>query len=156
MKTLNFLYTDGRDVVVTDSELEAKGSTYSLKGITDFGLAIIKPNILPGILILLLGVFIVADAYFFWIPDASMEKVSLPTVSEGRAEIELIAGIIIMVIGCCYFLFARKRYALSIETAEGIKNVVVSKKREYINQVIDALQKAKENWRNTAYDKAIN
>ncbi len=147
MKVYNFLYTDGRDVVVTDSQLQAKGSRYSLKGITDFGLTIIKPKILPGLLIALLGGFLIVDAFLFVIPDSFMESFLLPTTGEGRVEMELIVGISAFLIGAGYILLSRKKYALRIETAEGDKNVVISKKKEYIDQVIAALQKAKDSWR---------
>jgi hypothetical protein len=147
MKALNFLYTDGRDVVVTDSSLHAKGSQYSLKGIVDFSLEIIKPKLLPAILTMFIGVFLIMDAFYYWIPDTFMESFYLPVTGDGRAELELITGIVITLVGIGYLLFSRKRYALCIETAEGNKNVVISKRKEYINQVIDALQKAKNSWR---------
>jgi hypothetical protein len=36
----------------------------------------------------------------------------------------------------------REKYAVRIYTAEGEKNVVVSASREYISQIIDALNRA--------------
>ena len=155
MKTLNFLYTDGRDVLVTNSSLQAKGSHYALKGITDFGLAIIKPKVLPALLILLLGAFLIADSFFLWIPDTAMESFYLPTTDDGRIELQLITGIVTALVGFAYLLFSRKRYALCIETAEGNKNVVISKHKEYINQVIEALQKAKNNWQNRRGNRSL-
>jgi hypothetical protein len=76
-----------------------------------------------------------------------MESFYLPVAGDGRIELELIIGIASFIIGMFYVLLARKKYALCIETAEGNKNVVISKKKEYIDQVIDALQKAKNSWR---------
>lgn len=147
MKAYNFLYTDGRDVVVTESQLQAKGSRYSLKGITNFGMTIIKPKILPGLLIALLGVFLMVDAFLWIIPDSFMASFYLPVAGDGRIELELIIGIASFLIGMVYLILSRKKYALCIETAEGNKNVVISKKKEYIDQVIEALQKAKNSWR---------
>jgi xanthosine utilization system XapX-like protein len=47
-------------------------------------------------------------------------------------------------IGLIILLMARERYAVRIQTAEGEKNAVVSYKREYVAQIVDAL--------NTAFD----
>lgn len=76
-----------------------------------------------------------------------MESFYLPVAGDGRIELELIIGIASFLIGMVYLILSRKKYALCIETAEGNKNVVISKKKEYIDQVIEALQKAKNSWR---------
>ena len=39
-------------------------------------------------------------------------------------------------------LYLGERYAVSITTAEGEKNVVISKRKEYITQIVHALNEA--------------
>jgi hypothetical protein len=61
----------------------------------------------------------------------------------------LSANVIALWVGAALFLFgilgvalARDRYAVRIATAEGEKNAIVSNKREYIAQIVDALNRA--------------
>src|SRR5690606_1220472 len=49
------IYTDGRDVTVTDSALQVKNTSYKLSGITKLSLWTIRPDRWPAILLLLLG-----------------------------------------------------------------------------------------------------
>ena len=53
------LYTDGRGITVTDSTFQVKNTSYRLNGITKHGLLIMRPERLPGMLLLIVG-FIVA------------------------------------------------------------------------------------------------
>lgn len=135
MKPLKFLYTDGRDVVVTDYMLETRKARYYLKGVTNFGLAVIKPKFLPGLTFLVVGIALVADVYFNLTPYNNLINLT-PTV-------EFFAGIGTILVGFILMIMTRRKYALRIETAEGYKHVVISKSKEYIDQVLNALRKAK-------------
>jgi hypothetical protein len=135
MKPLKFLYTDGRDVVVTDSILETKKARYYLKGVTNFGLAVIKPRIFPGLILAVLGLIMICDAYFNLTPYNNIINLG-PTA-------EFFIGTGTALLGVMLMILTRKKYALRIETAEGYKHVVISRSKEYINQVLTALRKAK-------------
>ena len=135
MKPLKFLYTDGRDVVVTDYMLETKKSRYYLKGVTNFGLAVIKPRVLPGLVLIILGIAMIVDVYFNLTPNNNLLNLSPAT--------EFFIGVGSLLIGSIFMIIPRKKYALRIETAEGYKHVVISKSKEYIDQVLAALRRAK-------------
>ena len=49
------IYTDGRDVTVTDSALKVKNTSYNLSGITKLSFWTIKPERWTAVLLLLLG-----------------------------------------------------------------------------------------------------
>ena len=51
-------------------------------------------------------------------------------------------GAALLVIGILILALSRERYAVRIATAEGEKNAIVSYKREYIAQIVDALNRA--------------
>jgi hypothetical protein len=51
-------------------------------------------------------------------------------------------GIALAAIGIILLMLAKERYAVRIGTAEGEKNAVVSSKREYIAQIVDAVHSA--------------
>ena len=52
------------------------------------------------------------------------------------------AGIIFFISGMAIMFSQKEKYAVRIFTAEGEKNVVVSQSREYISQIVDALNRA--------------
>jgi len=134
MKNLNILYTDGRDVVVTDDMLETKKSRYQLKGITGFGLAVVKPRLFPGLTLIIVGIALIADSYFDLTPYNNLIHLS-PTTQFILSGSAFLVGIALMIMN-------RKKYALRIETAEGYKHVVISKSKEYINQILTAIRRA--------------
>ena len=66
----------------------------------------------------------------------------------GRGALALI-GIIVLAI-------VRERYAVRIATAEGEKNAVVSDKKEYISQIVNALNEAfSQNRPQSVYEKDL-
>lgn len=142
MKEANFLYTDGRNVVVTPSFLQIKGSHYYLRGITEFGLALLKPQRLPGLLITLIGLGIIAEKFLQFIPVSWYDALTIPYYYS-YSSILLIIGIVITLIGITYMAVTRRRYALRIETAEGNKLVIISKSKQYVDQILTALRKAR-------------
>ena len=54
----------------------------------------------------------------------------------------LIAGGAIVLLGLLVTFLVRPRYAVRISTAEGDNDVIVSREREYVRQVVDALNRA--------------
>ncbi len=142
MKEANFLYTDGRNVVVTPSELQVKGSHYYLKGITAFGLALIKPQRLPGLLITLIGLAMIAENLFHFIPASWYAALSVPHYYS-YSNMMMIIGVSAAIMGIALMALMPRRYALRIETAEGIKFVIVSKSKQYVDQILHAMRKAK-------------
>ena len=51
-------------------------------------------------------------------------------------------GSVLFGLGLLIMIRMREKYAVRIFTAEGEKNVVVSQSREYISQIVDALNRA--------------
>lgn len=134
------IYTDGRDVTVTDSALKVKNTSYNLNGITKLSFWTIRPDRWPGILLLLIGLTAAVLGFLNLVP-ADMNIQTDDGIVSGQT-ISLWVGIILTVLGLLILLFARERYAVRIGTAEGEKNAVVSRKREYIAQIVDAVHSA--------------
>ena len=139
MKTENVLYTDGHDVTVTDSVLRVKRKWYDLDGISKHGFSIIQPVRLRGILLLIAGgLFTAAGAGNFVtriVPGVS-------AVTMNANELSLGLGLLLLLVGTATMISMSERYAVSITTAEGEKHVVVSKRRDYITQIVHALNEA--------------
>ena len=134
------IYTDGRDVTVTDSTLMVRNTSYHLKGITKLSFWTIRPERWPAVLLLLFGITAAVLGFLGLIPT-DMNMVTDEGVVSGNT-LALWVGMSLALVGFLVLLFSRERYAVRIGTAEGEKNAVVSRKREYIAQIVDALHSA--------------
>ena len=134
------IYTDGRDVTVTDSTLKVRNISYHLNGITKLRFWTIRPERWPGVFLLLFGIAAAVLGFLKLVP-ADMNMVADARVVSGNT-LALWVGMALAAFGLVSLLFSRERYAVRIGTAEGEKNAVVSRKREYIAQIVDAVNSA--------------
>lgn len=142
MATNKVLYTDGRDVTVTDSTLQVKKTTYNLNGITQYGLFTITPDRLPAIMLLGIGILLLIAGWLQLIPPNMVSDFDINgrTMSANVAASWVGGGLIL--IGILVAVAIRKRYSVRITTAEGEKDAVVSRKKEYVAQIVNALNEA--------------
>jgi hypothetical protein len=134
------IYTDGRDVTVTNSDLKVKNHLYNLNGILRHGLTKLKANRIPGIVLFVLGAVLIrlgmvetfSSEYNFYLGN------TLVTSNVFAAWF----GVALALAGTLQIVLVRDRYAVSIATAEGEKQVVVSRHREYVAQIVEALNQA--------------
>lgn len=136
------IYTDGHDVTVTDTTLQVRNHEYRLNGVTKCGMMVLQPQRAPGIILLVIGLaLIVAGALQAinpaWVPD--MEIAGRMFTANTLA---LWTGGALALIGLLILGLTRQRYAVRIETAEGEKDAVVSDRKEYIHQIVDAINQA--------------
>jgi len=146
MSSENILYTDGHDVTVTESIFQVRKNRYRLAGITNHGFHIIKPNRMPVIIISLLGLLAIGLGILnFTLPIEYSLKVYGYQLSTNN--LILLGGIALILIGILISTLLKERYGVRIATAEGEKNVVVSKRREYVNMIVEALDQADQSIR---------
>jgi|SRR5690606_28689929 len=141
------IYTDGRDVTVTDSALKVKNTSYKLSGITKLSFWTIRAERWPGIILLLLGIASAVAGFMGAVPADINMQTDGGAVSGNTLAVWL--GIGLCVLGLLGLMLAHDRYAVRIGTAEGEKNAVVSRKREYIAQIVDAVNSAFDLGRST-------
>ena len=134
------IYTDGRDVTVTDSALKVRNTSYSLSGITKLSFWTIKPERWPGVLLLLLGLTAVILGFMGKVPAEMNLNTDEGIV--GSNSLAIWVGLAMTLVGIIILAVARTKYAVRIGTAEGEKNAVVSPRREYIAQIVDAVHSA--------------
>jgi hypothetical protein len=142
------IYTDGHDVTVTDSTLEVNKMKYKLNGIVKHGLFILRPQRLPGILMVIIGLIVMFAGLLKLVPSTWINDAIIANTLVSGSTIALMIGGLIAFIGVLLLGIIRQRYAVRIATAEGEKDVVVSSRKEYIQQIVDAL--------NAAYDYIRN
>ena len=136
------LYTDGHDVVITESIFQVRNKSYNLNGITRHGLLTLRPDRVPGILFFVLGVVISLCGILNAIPPAWMNDVYINGSYVGVNALATWVGLGIALIGILITSLVKERYAVRIATAEGEKNAVVSKEKEYVRQIVHALSEA--------------
>jgi hypothetical protein len=140
MTTDKVIYTDGHDVVVTDSTLKVKSTSYRLNGITNAAFWTIRPDRWPGALLMLAGIIAAACGYLGVVPSNWSVQTNSGLMSGNM--IAVWSGIGLLVIGLLTLILTKEKYAVRIGTAEGEKNAIVSRKREYITQIVDAVHAA--------------
>jgi len=136
------LYTDGHDVTITDSMFMVRNMSYRLIGITKHGLHIVKPHRLPGYILFMLGVILAVCGILNLTPENIVPSARVLGLTLSGNTIVLIAGAAIAFMGVLIVGLLRERYAVRIATAEGEKDVVVSNRKEYVNQIVHALNAA--------------
>lgn len=143
MKPEEVLYTDGHDVTVTYSAIQVKKKWYSLNGITRHGLSILSPVRISSVLFSILGLTLAIVGLF----DLSLNLLGASDFVLYGYTIQLDqllfwSGVLMLALAGTLLLMMHERYAISITTAEGEKNVIVSPQKEYIMQILRALNKA--------------
>ena len=136
------LYTDGRGITVTDSTFQVNKTSYQLNGIIKHGLLIIRPERSPGMLLLIVGFIVLVVGILSLIPASLIPPMDINGEQVSANTVAMWAGGALALIGIIVSLLVRERYAVRIATAEGEKNAVVSEKKEYITQIVDALNEA--------------
>lgn len=142
MNTDKVYYTDGHDVVVTASTLKVHNKEYRLPGITRHGLSTLKPQRAPGLFLFIIGMLIVVIGAYQLIPPGYIENTYIMNRWVTANDWAIVSGAIIALAGLLIATLVKTKYAVRIATAEGENDVVVSKHREYIRQIIEGLNKA--------------
>jgi len=135
-------YTDGHEVMITDSGFKVKKTLYRLNGITRHGLSIIYPPRAPFAILIIFGSLLFACGAINFVPSSWGSNVTILGFSLLVNSAVMAAGIVLLIAGLIIMFMSREKYAVRIFTAEGEKNVVVSASREYISQIVDALNRA--------------
>ncbi len=133
------IYTDGKRITVTDSTLRVRWHNYKLDGIIRHGFYVMRPSRLPAILLVLTGLLVILVGFAGLIPANKFNAVSIGGFVFDSNSMTMALGAILSLIGVIALGVMRDRYAVRIATAEGEKNVIVSQRREYIAQIVDAL-----------------
>ena len=144
----NVLYTDGHGVKVTTNELITTKSHYLLNGITRVQMFLFRANKAPAIVLMLLGLAAAILGILDLIPASTTNNqpdtsgIIVNNTILSINDIIAIAGGILLLIGIIWMASTHDRYSVRITTAEGDKDVVVSPKRDYISQIVDAVSVA--------------
>lgn len=135
-------YTDGHDVTITDSGFKVKNTLYQLNGITRHGFSIVPPHRAFYTALMALGMIVFTCGVLNFLPPAWMHPVAFFGFLVGINSLVMTSGSVLFGVGLLGLFRLREKYAVRIFTAEGEKDVVVSQSREYISQIVNALNRA--------------
>jgi len=138
----SIIYTDGRDIKVTTSQFIAGETNYLIDGIVNARTNFIRAKTGSAIILTVVGLLAIAAGYFHLFRTSQVDSLYLGTMVLTPNRIAAIAGLILVVIGVLWIALSHHRYAVHITTAEGEKEPVVSTKKDYVNQIVSAINKA--------------
>ena len=141
MKVENVLYTDGHDVTVTDSVLKVRKRGYNLNEIAKHRFLILQPNKLPLVFCLVIGGLLTIGGAASLVPAGTF-TMNFFDMAVGPNQLLLWTGIIFLLMGSTRIGSLTERYAVNITMKSGDKNVVISNRKEYITQIVHALNEA--------------
>ena len=133
------IYTDGREVKVTPYQLIVGSKEYLLDGITKIRFLTIHQSKFPPIFLMLLGL---GGIVCGWLNVFTGDPVNIGSYSMAINQLCDLAGVFLLLTGAIWLAVLHDRYAVRITTAEGEKDAVVSKRRDYISQIVSALHEA--------------
>jgi len=136
------VYTDGKKVTITGYSLRVGKRLFPLEDLVRYGVARISPTRLPSILFMSLGAGIAALQYlrlipetvYYWIPVARIAGYEVP-----QNILVFGTGALLFFVGAVSLIVVPTRYAVRITTNVGTMNVIVSRNRDYIERVVDAI-----------------
>jgi len=136
-------YADAHQhVIVTDSTFIVKDKEYTIPSIRDHIIREVKPVPFLGLIMAIGGALVALGGMFHLLSFGFIPEVNvLDGTIDGYWWATLI-GTFLLFAGLLLVLIVKPQYALHISTEEGEDDVIVSSKREYIWQIIDALNRA--------------
>lgn len=138
----NVLYTDGHGIKVTTVNFTAGKATYRIDGILNANMKLIKARYAPALFAILLGFAAVVAGALHLIPDNGMQPASVGGIVITINTIAIIIGAVLLVGGAIVLAMLHDRYSVHIVTAEGEKDPIVSEKKDYVGQIVSALEYA--------------
>ncbi|RXM38594.1 hypothetical protein BOQ62_16105 [Chryseobacterium sp. CH21] len=105
-------------IKVTQSRFITYSKTYTMRNISSVYIFEIIKSKTKAILLIILGVLLLFSKEFFWL------------------------GIIILILGFWWIYTIKNEYAVRISTNAGEVNSIVSKDRDYIQKIVNALNEA--------------
>lgn len=134
-------FTDG-EVEVTRSHFQVKNTTYLLNKLYGHRVSIILPQRAPLAIVIALGVLIFNCGAINLLPANLSGSISIAGVSLMMNAVVMSFGVLLTLIATFMVIRQREKYEVKISTDGGEKTALISKRREYVNQIIDALNHA--------------
>ena len=136
-------YADAQHhVIVTDSTFVVKNKEYNIPTIRDHIIKEIKPIPFLGLVIATVGTVLALAGMFQIVSFGFIPEVTILGQTIDAYWWAILCGTFLLFAGLMLIIMVKPQYALHISTPEGEDDVIVHPKREYVKQIIDALNRA--------------
>jgi len=142
MDTHRLYFTDGRDVAVTDSSFQVKNVTYPLSGIFGHKVSIELPHRIPFTILTGAGTLVFLCGAFDFLPPNVNESISFFGITVVANAMVMVLGLTVLLSGVLAMFVLRDKYVVKVLTKNGEKIALISHKREFVDQIADALNHA--------------
>lgn len=139
-KTLYF--TDGNSVVVTNSSLQVKNAVYPLANIYSHKVSVVSPKRVSSTIFMGIGILVFICGAMNLLPSTLTGSTSILGFTIIKNALIMVTGIAILLCAMVIMFLLKEKYVVSLSTSRGEKQIIVSRKREYVNEIIDALNHA--------------
>ena len=136
------IYTDGHGTKVTTNEFITGNTTYLISGIMEARINQIKSSLVPAIALLVFGIIIIAAGFLHLLNSDDVVQFRAGDMNMTFDRIAGIVGFIFIVLGVIALVLRHKKYSVHIRTAEGEKDPLISRKKDYITQIVSAINTA--------------
>lgn len=127
MSTQETIYYQDESIIVTNTRAVLGTKTYAMANITSVSMGVIPANRVPGIVLALIGLAIAGCA--------------CSVVGKDAASV-IVFGLIVLGLGIAIAAAPKTRYVVKIGSASGEANALVSKDKEYIQKIVNAVNEA--------------
>jgi len=138
----NVLYTDGHGIKVTTVNFSTGKATYRIDGILNARMNLIKAHYAPAFLLLFIGFAGIIAGALHLIPDTVMQPFIVSGIVVTVNLLSIAVGALLLVTGAILLAAQHDKYSVHIVTAEGEKDPIVSEKKDYVGQIVSALEYA--------------
>jgi hypothetical protein len=136
------IYTDGHGTKVTTQEFITGNATYLIRGIMEARMNQIRTSLIPSITLLVLGTIAFIAGYFQLLNHEEVIQFRIGEMDMTLNRIATLVGFIFIILGLVGLALRHKKYSVHIRTAEGEKDPVVSTKKDYVSQIVSAINTA--------------
>lgn len=133
------IYTDGHGVKITNRNFYTEDQTYLIEGITDVKVIKKPAGNWSAVLLFILGLAGLVIGSFEYLADWGFTVGNTDYVADTNT-IAIVAGVILFVLGIILFVARKDHYAVGIRTAEGLREPVKSKNKEYAVHLANMLR----------------
>jgi hypothetical protein len=138
----NVLYTDGHHVKVTTHQFIVGRVAYLVDGILSARINLIRANTAGAIILLLVGIMAAVAGFLQLFSSVQIDSLALGDWIITGNRLAILIGGFLALCGLIWLVASHNRYAVHITTAEGEKEPIVSTKKDYVSQIVAALNKA--------------
>jgi cytochrome c biogenesis protein CcdA len=138
------IYTDGHGVKVTPHHFIVGKSDYLIEGITSARLFTVRDGGGFAIFLIVLGLIGIIAGFLNAFYPNTITNLDIGTTALNTQQIAIIIGVVLILVGIIILAFTRDKYTVRITTAEGVKDALISSKKDYVGQIVAALHVASQ------------